>query len=164
VATGRITQRGGKRVGDPWSRRSMSRGSIPVVLFIKASKEVHGHTQPAVPRNRWAAPPSVKRPRHEANHSRPPPPKLVPRYAMRDCLYVFMLGRGQLNFTCYPQARTPACCHRIQVYSSSCTTIRYNNIQTYGKTPTCFGLFRPSSGRYSTKTNTIMASDLTDVQ
>jgi len=36
----------------------------------------------------------------------------------------------------------------------NCTIIRYNNIESCGNPPTCFGLFRPSSGWYSTKKNT----------
>jgi hypothetical protein len=33
------------------------------------------------------------------------------------------------------------------IYSNNCTIIRYNSIQTCGKPPTCFSLFRPPSGR-----------------
>jgi hypothetical protein len=43
------------------------------------------------------------------------------------------------------------------MYQNNCTVIRYNIIQTLSS-PTIFGLFRPSSGRYSTKKNTAMAS------
>jgi len=39
----------------------------------------------------------------------------------------------------------------------------YSNVQKC-ISPTCFGLFRPSSGRHSTKKNTIMASYVTDLQ
>lgn len=33
-----------------------------------------------------------------------------------------------------------------------------HKIRIYGKPPTCFGLFRPSSGKYSAKKNTLMAN------
>jgi hypothetical protein len=43
-------------------------------------------------------------------------------------------------------------------YSNNGRIIRFNHVQTCGNPPTCYGLFRPSSGRYATKKNTIMAS------
>jgi hypothetical protein len=43
-------------------------------------------------------------------------------------------------------------------YTNNCTIIRQNVIQTRGKIATYFGLFRPYSGTYSTKKNTVMAS------
>jgi len=43
------------------------------------------------------------------------------------------------------------------MYSDNWTIIRYNNRQTCGNHPRCFGHFRPSSGRYSTNNNTVMA-------
>jgi len=52
----------------------------------------------------------------------------------------------------------------IYIYTNNCIIIRYNHVQTRGKPPTCFGLLRPSSGMYSTKENTVMASYITDVQ
>jgi hypothetical protein len=36
------------------------------------------------------------------------------------------------------------------IYSNRCTIVRYNNVKTHEKPTTCFGLFRPSSGRYAT--------------
>ena len=44
---------------------------------------------------------------------------------------------------------------QVNIYSNKCTVIRYNNIRTCGKTPTCFGIFRPSSRRYATKKDKI---------
>ena len=44
------------------------------------------------------------------------------------------------------------------MYQSNCTVIRYNIIQIFSSSSTSFDLFRSSSGRYSTKKNTIMAS------
>jgi hypothetical protein len=44
------------------------------------------------------------------------------------------------------------------MYQNNCTIIIYNIVQTFGSPSICFGIFRPSSGRYSTKKNTIMAS------
>jgi hypothetical protein len=44
------------------------------------------------------------------------------------------------------------------MYQNHCTIITHNIVQTFDSPSTCFGLFRPSSGRYSTKKNTIMAS------
>jgi hypothetical protein len=41
-------------------------------------------------------------------------------------------------------------------YTNNCTVYRYNDIQIFGK-PTCFGLFRPHLGSYSTKKGTVMA-------
>jgi hypothetical protein len=38
------------------------------------------------------------------------------------------------------------------------------NIQTCDTTTACFGIFRPSSGRYSTKKNTIIAIYALDVR
>jgi hypothetical protein len=52
----------------------------------------------------------------------------------------------------------------IYIYTNSCTIIRYSDIQTCGNPPTCFDLFRPSSERYSTKKNMLMASYIIDVQ
>jgi hypothetical protein len=43
------------------------------------------------------------------------------------------------------------------MYQNNCTVIRYNVIQTLGGPSTSSGIFRPSSRRYSTKKNTIMA-------
>jgi hypothetical protein len=43
------------------------------------------------------------------------------------------------------------------IYPNNCTIIIYNTIQTCGSHPTCFGVFRSSSGRYLTKETTIMA-------
>jgi hypothetical protein len=37
---------------------------------------------------------------------------------------------------------------RYSFYSNNCTIIRYSDIQTCGS-PTCFGLYRSSLGRYS---------------
>lgn len=42
------------------------------------------------------------------------------------------------------------------IYCSNCTIIRCNNLQICGIPTTCFSLFQPSSGRYSTKKNAIM--------
>lgn len=42
-------------------------------------------------------------------------------------------------------------------YTNNCTMIRYNGIQICGKPPTCFGIFRPKLGSYSTKKITLMA-------
>ena len=43
------------------------------------------------------------------------------------------------------------------MFQNNCTIIGYNIVQTFSSSSTRFGLFRPSSGRYSTKKNTIMA-------
>jgi hypothetical protein len=43
-----------------------------------------------------------------------------------------------------------------QIYSNKFTIIRCNNIHTCGNPPTCFGLYHPSSVRYSTMKSTIM--------
>jgi len=43
------------------------------------------------------------------------------------------------------------------VYPSNSTIIRYNNIQTRGNPPKCFGFVWPSSGGYSGKRNTVMS-------
>lgn len=44
------------------------------------------------------------------------------------------------------------------MYQNNCTIIRYNMIQTLSSPSTSFGLFRPSSGRYSTEKNAVMVS------
>lgn len=43
------------------------------------------------------------------------------------------------------------------VYSNNSTIIRHNNIQTPGKTPNCFGLFWPSSRKYSRNRNRVIS-------
>ena len=48
----------------------------------------------------------------------------------------------------------------LYIYTNTYTIIIYNSAQTCGNPPTCFGLFRLSSGWYSTKKNTLMASYL----
>jgi len=48
--------------------------------------------------------------------------------------------------------------------SNHCTIIRYKNILTRGNHSTCFGLSQPSSRRYSTKKNTVMAIYIIDAQ
>ena len=42
------------------------------------------------------------------------------------------------------------------MYTSTCNIIRYNNAQTCGNHPLCFGLCRLFSGHYSINKNTIM--------
>jgi len=54
------------------------------------------------------------------------------------------------------------CAHHT--YSNNCAKIRYNDTQTCDKHPPGFGQIRPSSGRYSTKKNTLMASYIIAVQ
>ena len=48
------------------------------------------------------------------------------------------------------------------VHQNNCTTVRYKSIQSYRKSAIYFGLFRPSSGRYSK--NTTLANYDMDVQ
>ena len=45
-------------------------------------------------------------------------------------------------------------------YTNS-TTVRYINIQSYSKGPTCFGLFWSSSGRYLANRNKILTNYVT---
>ena len=46
---------------------------------------------------------------------------------------------------------------QINIYSNNCTQLhKIIYIQTCGNPPTCFGFFRPSSGKYSTKENITM--------
>jgi len=52
-------------------------------------------------------------------------------------------------------------CHHIHICNR--TIIRYNDIPTGSKPSTCFGIFRPSSERYSTKESTIIASYVMDI-
>jgi len=49
------------------------------------------------------------------------------------------------------------------IYSKNSTVIRYNYKQKCDKTHTYFGLFRPPSGGYSTKENTIIVSSVIDL-
>jgi hypothetical protein len=51
----------------------------------------------------------------------------------------------------------------LHVYSKNCTVIRYSYRQTCGNPLACFDLFWLSSGRYSTKKNTVMAINVTDL-
>ena len=52
----------------------------------------------------------------------------------------------------------------IYIYKSTGTVIGYNDVETRGKAPTCFGLSRSSLERYLTKKNTIIYGHIIDVQ
>lgn len=66
------------------------------------------------------------------------------------CLSFSSFLASFLSYTMFRSIHVPCSKTSHHMYSNSCTVVKYNNIQICDNPP-CFGLFQPSSGRYSTK-------------
>jgi hypothetical protein len=82
-----------------------------------------------------------------------------------ECMQIYLRLYVIYSHPIFPFYAKPAFSyHSHHIHATNCTIIRYNNIHACGNPHSCFGLFRPPSGRHSTKENTILPIYVPNVQ
>ena len=124
----------------------------------------HIHDQPWGPTsllyNGYRVFPGGKEPPGRDADSSPPSSAVVRKGRVIPLLPLWAVRPVQSLSACTKVTFTLHLPYRIYTYNRTITG--YNDIPTCGKPPTCFGIFRPSSERYATKENTIIASYVID--